>query len=72
MTMTRAMRKKYAPVTDTQTRVWRPAGGRDIVYLCDVIDELEGILRDIQHSSPVSVHNAIERQLFAAMSRKSP
>ena len=72
MTITREMRKKYAPVEDSAGRLRRPAGGRDIIYLCDVIDKLEGILRDVQHSSPVSVQNTIERRLFAAMSRKSP
>ena len=46
--------------------------GNDITYLCDVIDELESILRDVQHSSPVSVQNTIERRLLAAMTKKSP
>ena len=70
MTMTSAMRKKYAPVVDSAGRLRRPAGGRDIIYLCDVIDELEGLLRDIQQYSPVNVQNTIERRLLAAMSRK--
>jgi len=68
--MTSAMRKKYASVADSAGRLRRPAGGKDIIYLCDVIDELEGILRDVQHSSPVNVQNSIERRLFAAMTRK--
>ena len=72
MTMTGAMRKKYAPVADSAGRLRRPAGGKDIILLCKVIDELEGILRDVQHSSPVDVQNTIERRLFAAMSRKCP
>ena len=68
--MTSAMRKKYASVADSAGHLRRPAGGKDIIYLCDVIDELEGILRDVQHSSPVNVQNSIERRLFAAMTRK--
>ena len=70
MTITCEMRKKYAPVADSAGRLRRPAGGRDIIYLCDVIDELEGLLRDIQQYSPVNVQNTIERRLLAAMSRK--
>ena len=68
--MTKAMRKKYAPVADSAGRLRRPASGRDIIYLCDVIDELEGLLRDIQQYSPVNVQNTIERWLLAAMTRK--
>jgi len=70
--MTKEMRLKYLPVADSAGRLRRPAGGKDIIYLCDVIDELEGILRDIQHSLPVSVQNIIERQLFVAMTKKNP
>ena len=73
--MTSDMRKKYAPkpvsATDPLGCLRCPAGGRDIIYLCDVIDELEGILRDIQRSSTVDVDNAIERRLLAAMTRKT-
>ena len=72
MIITREMRKKYAPVADTITRVWRPAGGRDVYYLCDVIDELESILRDVQRMATIDVDNLIERRLLAAMSKKSP
>ena len=70
--MTKSMRKKYAPVVESAGRLRLKAGGKDIIYLCDVIDELEGIVRDIQHSSPIPVQNTIERRLFMAMSRKSP
>jgi len=70
--MTKEMRKKYALVADSAGRLRRPAGGNDVIYLCDVIDELESILRDVQHSSPVSVQNTIERRLLAAMTKKSP
>ena len=69
MTMTREMRKKYFHVEDSD-RLRLKAGGRDVYYLCDVIDELEGILQDVQHSSPVSIQNTIERRLFAAMTKK--
>ena len=72
MIITREIRKKYAPVADSAGRLRRPAGGRDIIYLCDVIDELESLLRDIQQYSPVNVQNTIERWLLAAMTRKSP
>ena len=65
--MTKSMRKKYAPVVESAGRLRLKAGGRDIIYLCDVIDELHGILRDVQHSSPISVQNTIERRLSAAM-----
>ena len=67
--MTRAMRKKYIPVEDSAGRLRLKAGGRDIILLCDVIDELEGLLRDIQQYSPVNVQNTIERKLLAMRTR---
>ena len=52
--MTREMRKKYAPVPDSVGRLRRPAGGRDIIYLCDVIDELECIVREVEGNLPLN------------------
>ena len=72
MTMTRAMRLKYIPVADLAGIKRRPAGGKDIVCLHDVIDELDGILRDIQLDIQNSSPDTIERRLFAAMTRKCP
>jgi len=68
--MTKAMRKKYAPVADSAGRLRLKAGARDIICLCDVIDELEGILRDVQRNVPLSEQNFIDRRLLAAITRK--
>ena len=70
--MTKEMRKKYALVAELAGRLRRPAGGKDIVCLHDVIDELDGILRDIQLDIQNSSPDTIERRLFAAMTRKCP
>ena len=70
--MTKEMRKKYALVAELAGRLRRPAGGKDIVCLHDVIDELDGILRDIQLDVQNSSPDTIERRLFAAMTRKAP
>ena len=72
MTITREMLKKYAPVADSAGRLSRPAGGKDIIHLCNVINELEGILRDVQRMATIDVDNLIERRLLAAISKKSP
>ena len=70
--MTKEMRKKYALVAELAGRLRRPAGGKDIVCLHDVIDELESILRDVQRMATIDVDNLIERRLLAAISKKSP
>lgn len=68
--MIKALRKKYELKPDYIHRMRRPAGGNDVIMLCDVIDELEGLLRDIQHISPTDTQNIIERRLFAIMTAK--
>ncbi|OHB71904.1 MAG: hypothetical protein A2W23_06550 [Planctomycetes bacterium RBG_16_43_13] len=68
--MTREMRKKYAPVPDSAGRMRRPAGGKDVIYLCGVIDELESIVRDIQGNLPLNTQHWINQRLLIARAKK--
>ena len=70
--MTREMRKKYALVPNSAGRLRRPAGGRDIIYLCDVIDELEGIVSDVKGNLPLNTQYWINQRLLIATAKINP
>ena len=72
MTSTREIRKKSAPVADSAGRLRRPAGGRDIIYLCDMIDELEGIVRDVQGNLPLTTQYWINQRLLIVGAKINP
>lgn len=47
----------------------RPAGGNDVISLCDAVDRLESLVRDLQRrSATAEEQNRIERELWSILS----
>lgn len=62
---TKKLRAKYAKKKTRNGVMQFPAGGQDVYELCDAVDSLRGLLRDIQRRVPIELQNEIEtRMLF--------
>lgn len=68
--LTKRMREKYrAKQIGGGLFDRRPAGGNDVVSLCDAVDRLESLVRDLQRRvESAEEQNRIERELWAALS----
>lgn len=68
--LTKCMREKYrAKQIGSSIFDRRPAGGNDVVLLCDAVDRLESLVRDLQRRTEnADEQNRIERELWAALS----
>lgn len=64
MNVTRRLREKYQMRPyGSQGHYRYPAGGEDIVRLCDLADDLLVIVRWAQRKLPVEQQNEMERKL---------
>ena len=66
MNLTREMRDKYAMRPYKQEQYRYPAGGEDIVRLCELADDLLEIVRWAQCNLPTEQQQEIERKLWLA------
>ena len=41
-----------------------PPGGRDVIRLCNAVDDLKRLVRDIQLNLPTDRQNEVERRLW--------
>ena len=60
---TRSYRKKYAKREHGHNMAY-PPGGADVIRLCDAVDQLLAIVRDIQMILPTEGQNDVERRLW--------
>lgn len=63
---TNAYRVKYARRPHARGVSALPAGGADVLRLCEAVDALMRLVRDIQRQLPTDEQNAIERRLWMA------
>ena len=56
-------RVKYAKRPHGRNMAY-PPGGRDVIRLCDGVDALKRLIRDIQMELPTDRQNEVERRLW--------
>ena len=62
---TKSYRKKYAKKSFGKDVFFRhPPGGADVIRLCDAVDRLIQIVREIQFDLPTEEQNEVERKLW--------
>ena len=61
--ITKPYRKRYAKRPHGRSMAY-PPGGEDVLRLCDAVDRLQRLVRDIQRELPVDRQNEVERRLW--------
>ncbi len=64
------IREKYSKKPDSIGIYRFPAGGKDVVLLCNTIENLEQIIRKIQHWITTAEQNKIEMNINRAFGLK--
>jgi len=65
--ITTALREKYKPRPYGRDRLSGrlPPGGADVLRLCKLADDLEALVRDLQHRLDTVGQNEVERRLWS-------
>ncbi|MDZ4246797.1 MAG: hypothetical protein U1D67_06745, partial [Dehalococcoidia bacterium] len=61
---TRKYRDKYRAITGNRGQNRMPAGGRDVLELCRMVEQLSEMIRDLQRNQTLEIQNEIETKLW--------
>ena len=61
---TQKYRDRYRAIVGNRGQKRLPAGGRDVLELCSMVEQLHDMIRDLQRNQTVEIQNDIETRLW--------